>query len=43
MYEVGEKDFVRVAKQLADKFGFPLRAMALPSKKDQVVKKDDVV
>lgn len=23
LYEVGEKDFVKVAKQLAEKFGFP--------------------
>lgn len=23
LYEVGEKEFVKIAKQLADKFGFP--------------------
>ncbi|CAD8064500.1 unnamed protein product [Paramecium sonneborni] len=37
LYEVGEKDFIKVAKQLADKFGFPQRAIAqLKKKKDEV-------
>jgi hypothetical protein len=27
LYEVNEKDFARVAKQLADNFGFPDRAV----------------
>ena len=26
LYEVKEKDFERIAKQLADKYGFPVRA-----------------
>ena len=36
-YEVGEKDFPRVAKQLAEKFGFPQRAVAVSKKKEEVV------
>lgn len=34
LYEVSERDFTRVAKQLADKYNFPQRAV-VPQKKGQ--------
>jgi hypothetical protein len=32
LYEVGEREFVKVARQLADKYGFPQRAMHIDPK-----------
>ena len=34
LYEVNEKDFARVSKQLADNYGFPDRAVTSAKKKN---------